>query len=388
MGSYGINYPKMTEKELAETGEKREKGGRPAGSHSVGWRTRKRAGSWLGLVRIPGENREESKSFDAQAKAREWARRRHADLLTGAGWAAKRVDGETESLSEDYLADLKARGRVESHRREVKRVLGMLAKAVPNLQAAGAAVAVERWLNEATASNARATRNRWLVTVRGLCRWAMRRRRLERDPTEMLERASVPEYLRPQFTVDELQRCLAQSHYRCPRGDEPKADPYHLLFAVLAYTGLRFQEAAHLRWEDIDWLGRVVMVRLAAGGRVKRQRERLVPLQAELAEILEPHRKDAGHLFKGKSWNPTRGFQNFLTRARVLVEGRSPHSLRHTYAGIMTASGVPGPLLSAYLGHTSAATTMEYTKLAARFVSVTAGWRRGEMRIVTSASEG
>ena len=126
------------------------------------------------------------------------------------------------------------------------------------------------------------------------------------------------------------------------------------------------------------------MVALAAGGRVKRQRERLVPLQPELAAILEPLKQDSGHLFTGKSWNPTRGFQAFLGRAGVTVAGRSPHSLRHTYAGIMTATGLPGPLLSAYLGHTSAATTMQYTKLAARYVAAVTGWSRGEMPIMAT----
>lgn len=362
--------------------ETESKRGRRPGSRSVGWRARLLRGSWVGIVRIPKENREESKSWPTKQEAEKWAKRRYADLLTGAGWAAKRSEGDTGTLAQDYQTDLQARGRVDSHRREVKRVLALLAVAVPNLQASSAAADLERWLNEATKDNARATRNRWLVTVRGLCRWAMRRRRLERDPTEAIDKASVPEYLRPQFTVDELRRCLAQTHFRCPRGDEPKSDPYHLLFAVLAYTGLRFQEAAHLRWQDIDWSGRVVLVQLASGARVKRQRERLVPLQPELAAILELHRKPEGHLFKGKSWNPTRGFQSFLKRAGVTIEGRSPHSLRHTFAGIMTATGLPGPLLSAYLGHTSAATTMQYTKLAARFVSAVDGWKRGELTIM------
>jgi integrase len=362
---------------MANRMETERKVGRKPGSRSVGWRSRLLRGSWVGIVRIPKENREESKSWPTKQEAEKWAKRRHADLLTGAGWAAKRSEGDTTTLAGDYLTDLHARGRVDSHRKEVKRVLEQLAKAVPNLQHATAAVELERWLNEATKDNSRATRNRWLVTVRGLCRWAMRRRRLERDPTEMLEKASVPEYLRPQFTVDELRRCLAQTHFKCPRGDEPKEDPYHLLFAVLLYTGLRFQEAAHLRWQDVDWSGRVLLVQLAAGARVKRQRERLVPLQDELAAILEPRKKPSGHLFRGKTWNPTRGFQAFLGRAGVAVDGRSPHSLRHTFAGIMTATGLPGPLLSAYLGHTSAATTMEYTKLAARYVSAVSGWPRG-----------
>ena len=364
--------------------ELEQKKGRKPGSRSVGWRARLLRGSWVGIVRIPKENREESKSWPTRQEAEKWAKRRYADLLTGAGFAAKRSEGDTATLTTDYLADLKARGRVDSHRREVKRVLDLLAIAVPNLQASNAASELEQWLNETTKDNARATRNRWLVTVRGLCRWAIRRRRLERDPTEAIDKASVPEYLRPQFTLAELKKCLAQSHYKCPRGDDPKVDPWHLLFAVLTYTGLRFQEAVHVRWEDIDWSGHVVMVALAAGGRVKRKRERLVPLQAELAAILESVRRESGHLFGGKEWNPTRGFQSFLGRAGVTVDGRSPHSLRHTYAGLMTATGLPGTLLMAYLGHTSAATTMEYTKLATRYVASTEGWGRGRLAITSS----
>jgi hypothetical protein len=47
----------------------------------------------------------------------------------------------------------------------------------------------------------------------------------------------------------------------------------------------------------------------------------------------------------------------------------------------MTASGVPGPLLMAYMGHSSAATQLQYTKMAARFVTVVKGWARGEFAL-------
>ncbi len=356
--------------------------GRPKGSRSIGWRAKERGGSWLGIVRVPGQNREECKSFANAMDAKKWARKRHADLAAGVAFAARRGKGDTETLKTDYLVDLKARGRSEIHMHEVGRVLGLLVTAVPDLAAQAAPVDIERWLNEATAKNARATRNRWLVTVRGLARWALRRRRLERDPTDTLERASVPEYLRPQFTVDEMRKCLIKCEWKCVRPGNEKRDPYHLLFAVLAYTGLRFQEAAHLRWEDIDWSGRVIMVRLAAGGKIKRQRERLVPLQAELADIMEPLKQDEGHIFKGHEWNPTRGFANFVKRAGVAIDGRTPHSLRHSYAGMMTATGLPGAMVGTYLGHTSAATTMIYTKLSTRYVASVVGWGRGDLKIM------
>jgi hypothetical protein len=46
---------------------------------------------------------------------------------------------------------------------------------------------------------------------------------------------------------------------------------------------------------------------------------------------------------------------------------------------MLTATGVPTALVGAYLGHTAAATTMLYTKLAASYVNSVAGWERGEL---------
>lgn len=47
----------------------------------------------------------------------------------------------------------------------------------------------------------------------------------------------------------------------------------------------------------------------------------------------------------------------------------------------MTATGVPGALLGAYLGHSSADTTAIYTKLASRYAQAVGGWARGEFRL-------
>lgn len=65
----------------------------------------------------------------------------------------------------------------------------------------------------------------------------------------------------------------------------------------------------------------------------------------------------------------------------IYVGRRTPHSCRHTYAGLMTATGVPGALLGAYLGHSSADTTAIYTKLAGRYAQAVGAWGRGEFRL-------
>jgi integrase/recombinase XerD len=359
------------------------------GTHK-GWTVTKRAaGKWLARVRVGGGYR--GRVFDSLAFAQAWAKHHAAGITLGRGMPEPPPPpATTAELVTSFLRSLDARGRSASHVIDTTRGLEQLARAVPSLQGPGVAVAIEQWLaglkrDDGTGPLSPASRNKRLVMVRAMCRWAEARDLLPKDPTRALGRSSVPDYLRAQFTVDELRRCLACSHYKAPRGKRPKRDPWHLLFSLLAYTGMRYQEAAHLRWEDVDLSGNMLSVRLEAGARVKRQRERLVPLQAELRTLLEAVQAEQGEkrgpiVAKFRD-NPTRSFRAFIGRAGIEVAGRSPHSLRHTYAGMMTATGLPAPLLMAYLGHSSAATTLGYTKLAVRFTSAVEGWPRGTLRL-------
>jgi integrase len=338
-----------------------------------------------------------SKSHPSHQAAVAWAQAQRSLVVAGADISKVVADSQrlgTRGLGRQYMDYLRTIGRGDSHLKVVMYIMDSFAEAVPDLRAPDVGAATELWLNALTlkrdpaTSMAPTTRNKYLIMARGLIRYATRRGLLDKDPTRAIDYTTVPEYLAPQFTIEELRRCLRQTHYKTWRdmrkGDKPKLDPYHLLFAVLLYGGLRFQEAAFIRWEDFDFSGDVIMVRLDTGAKVKRQRERLVPLQLELKAMLMPIRKPSGHLFKGRVWNASRGFRAFLTRAGVTPGDRTPHACRHTYAGVMTATGIPSALLSAYLGHTNAQTTMGYTRLAARYVTAVAGWPRGELRVMAT----
>lgn len=79
-------------------------------------------------------------------------------------------------------------------------------------------------------------------------------------------------------------------------------------------------------------------------------------------------------------------FHYFLKRVGLPIAGRSPHSLRHSYAGLMTATGMPSQLLRAYLGHSSEQTTSGYTKLATRYVNAVTTWERGQPELLAGWS--
>jgi integrase len=154
----------------------------------------------------------------------------------------------------------------------------------------------------------------------------------------------------------------------------------------MVYAGLRADEARMIRWRDFEWSAGMLMVKLDAGGQVKRRRERIVPIQDELREFLEPYEgKPADPVCGLGPGNLGRAFEDYLHYRGIERAGRTPHSCRHSYAALMTATGVPIQLVGAWMGHSNFKTTMEYTKMAARysFDKRVQSWERGEMVLAT-----
>lgn len=353
------------------------------------WRIRydREAKGWRGLVLVPGSKQYRSRTFDSRPEAEEWAQEEADQIRVG---RAPPVTSPSAVLTEEaagaYCAELASLGRAPSTLRDLATIFAGLAAAVPRLDAGDAGTKTETWLSALrTGSKGRgggkvagrpfapARRNKYLLNVRALCRWAMRRRGLLRDPTEGIRMAQVDQPLKPQFSVSECSSLLS--------GDDSKTRRW---VALLLLAGLRSDEARTLRWGDIDWPGGVLLIRLGRG-RLKRGRERIVPIQCALRAILEPVRgKDEGPICGLSAGNLRARWLEYLTARSITLEGRSPHSCRHTYAGLLTATGEPTALVGAYLGHSSAQTTLGYVRLAARFSQdpEVKGWPRGELLII------
>lgn len=336
-----------------------------------GWRIRQLRGKSIGEVWLPEPKRYKSKSFDTPAAARKWAKDGAADVVRHDASRLETGTALASMLAADHIKGLTNRGRSASHLENVTRTYAGLAKAVPRLDVRDAGKSIEEWLDSLKVSAT--TRNRMLTEVRSLCRWAIKRDLLAKDPTRAIERSSVVNYLRPQFTVAELVRLLAF----------PTTDPeWHRRFALLTFAGLRSDEAAAMTWADVDLAGKVLLVRLHAGHRLKRNKERIVPLQPGLAAILGQPGGPKEKVAPLRDENDRRGLAQFLKSCGVELGKRSPHSCRHTYAGLMTATGISGALLGAYMGHQSAATTHGYQKMSALYAASTDGWNRGIFSIL------
>lgn len=169
--------------------------------------------------------------------------------------------------------------------------------------------------------------------------------------------------IRP-FSAEQLARLLATARELCPR--------YYPLFLTLARTGCRPGEALALRWIDVNFQSREILIEraLSAGrvGATKTGRSRRADMSRELAAVLGRLRKEtkapAGWVFLSRAgglinedW-PRRVFAKVLERAQL--SGHTPYDLRHTFATLHLAKGHPITYVSAQLGHSDPSTTLRW----------------------------
>jgi integrase len=142
---------------------------------------------------------------------------------------------------------------------------------------------------------------------------------------------------------------------------------------TLAYSGIRYGEAAALRVSDVDITRRRLKVSRSitrvrkmglVEGRTKTHAVRKVPVPSfvadKLADAIEG-RGQAEYLFPGPDGPMTVGW--FRVRfdracAKVGLEGVTPHTLRHTAGSLALASGVSVVTVQKLLGHRNATTTL------------------------------
>jgi integrase len=148
----------------------------------------------------------------------------------------------------------------------------------------------------------------------------------------------------------------------------------HDMVLTALRTGMRQGELKGLQWESVDWFNGSIAVRHSrsdytnALGSTKSNRERHIPLDIDLNELLSARKRDKGYVFvddKGRPFDHQR-----LSRALTVVCQRAGlrkvrwHMLRHTFASNLAMNGTPLNVVQALLGHSSVLTTMRYAHVA------------------------
>lgn len=161
----------------------------------------------------------------------------------------------------------------------------------------------------------------------------------------------------------------------------PQVDPYAVAaFRLLLNTGARKSEILNLRWSDVNWERRELVIE-AHKTRRKTGHAKVLPITPEVETILKGlealpsrhlgsewviqgarHRKPMRNL-----WDPWVRIKKAIfldSEGAVNPQEARVHDLRHTFASWGVTDGLSLPIIGGALGHTNPGTTARYAHLA------------------------
>ncbi len=221
-----------------------------------------------------------------------------------------------------------------------------------------------------------ATISRKLSTVRSFCRFLTRRGAVKENPARGVSSRKTHSYLPKVFSRDEVARIIGVIDTGTPLGKRDCA-----ILELLYGAGLRISELAKLNIGDIDYsLGFVQVMG-------KGDKERLVPLGSMALDALGSYLDKGRPYLEGKAQTQeNHGFvvmrkplflnkrggrlsvrsirrvlHKYLLLAGLDPDGRSPHTLRHSFATHLLSGGADLRSVQDMLGHSSIKTTQIYT---------------------------
>jgi integrase len=187
--------------------------------------------------------------------------------------------------------------------------------------------------------------------IQAVLRWAVRHRKLSRNPLEGYRKPKRDDAIIQPPTVAEMKMIY---HYA----------PDHLkrALAISYYTGLRpgRAELFRLRYSDIDFeLGVITVIGARKGGPVKRN----IPLHDEFLQLLKQWRKVDGHddyiiLFNGEPINRIKRSWDTAKRNAGITRRIRPYDMRHAFASRLLAGNADLKATSELLGHSRPDTTL------------------------------
>lgn len=203
------------------------------------------------------------------------------------------------------------------------------------------------------------------ITIRGFHRFLLERKYVTSDPTIGMRLPKFTQRLPDTLSIAEMEKLL-----NMPTGTKFHRIRFRAMMELLYATGLRVSELIGLKMDHINleegW------VRVMGKG----NKERIVPFGLRAKESLLsyidvrgnriPLAKDTLFL-NSRGYGLTRGgfwweLKQSFTRAGLNVHA-SPHSIRHSAASHMLASGADIRIIQELLGHSSILTTQRYTHI-------------------------
>ena len=216
---------------------------------------------------------------------------------------------------------------------------------------------IRRWF-DAFSRTAPGNANRALDVLRQMMNFAVARGHIETNPTRGIERNRRPRMTRF-LSREEIARLHGVLDAEDGKGNREHAD----IVRLLLLTGCRKNEILRLRWSEV----RDDMLELVDS----KTGPRKVPLNIHARRILARQPRGEGAFVFPSPRDPDRPRNDnlvfwFRIRKEAGIEDVRLHDLRHTHASHAAMSGVPIPVVSRLLGHSSVRMTLRYAHLGDR----------------------
>jgi integrase/recombinase XerD len=210
------------------------------------------------------------------------------------------------------------------------------------------------------------TKARRLSTLRTLYTFLLREKKIESNPTKLIERPKQGRSL-PKLLSESETESLITAAYNSPHPDYAR----RVVFIELLYaTGMRISELIQLKLSDIQWLDECILV---TG---KGNKQRIIPFNQSTKSALikyihvsQPSSK-LGWLFPSSNKISHLTRQRFFQIIKELAIDAgldplkvSPHVIRHAFATHLLNHGANLINVQKLMGHTDVAATEIYTHI-------------------------
>jgi integrase len=223
-----------------------------------------------------------------------------------------------------------------------------------------------------------------LETMRGAFRYATAQGLILRDPSANIKRPRIVNRRphvpsRPQF----------ESIVASIRGEsQGKGDEGANLVELLAYSGMRLNEARSLRWRDVNFSQGGFTVTGGERG-TKNHEQRPVPLSDEMRGLLTRLKRARGKAAPDTFIVQTTSARKCLETAcrKLGLPNFHHHSLRHYFATCAIESSVDIPTVARWLGHKDGGALLMKTYAHLQQAHSVEQMKRVNFRVVPAASQ-
>jgi integrase len=213
---------------------------------------------------------------------------------------------------------------------------------------------VEAALSDLRKIRSARTTNVALVCLRHVLKAAKRAQLIKVLPIDDIEWQRTETKSRRLYTQAEIEAVIAAGR-KVSRNGGQFADYLHFL----AYTGAREQEVLQTRWEDVDWVNKILTI--GAEGDTKNRSTRRMDINPALEKLLQEMSTRKAPDTKWVFPSPQRGKKDIqcrtfreslkLARASAKLEKFGFHDCRHYFISMSVMAGIDNMTIARWVGH-------------------------------------